>query len=536
MKYGFQVGALCLICCFTIFSHRGMLNLDVMEARNIISAREMVKYHNWLIPTLNGEVRIAKPPLPTWVTSLFVLGPGSDENLDVLRFPAGLAALLMVLFVYGLSFRLTNDPQVPFLSAAVLASSALLMFMGRNVAWDIFCHMFMAGAIGALFWGWGKTKGAKSIFILAGLFMGLSFMSKGPISFHSMLLPFLLSYLFAFGYKNIALKWKETLLAVFICLIISGLWPLYIYFQLPAASLATASAEAGSWFPSHAKPFWHYLHFPVLSGIWIFFILPALAYPYARKKIDTLGTNYTFLFTWMALIVLLLSAIPKKSTHYLLPVLVPMSLMIGFYLRYLMTAFEKRQQTRGDSGVLTTHVVVITLISFSIPGVFYYYGLRPQLLSLVQFSIYTTVFLGMGLLLLKSYREKKVFKIALISIGFLSFSCLWIPPVIGNVAPQRSFMALKECRNKPELEPLALYSLPKMDSKEIWAVGRRVKEIDTSDMRLRSLNLPAALFSKAHPDQLRQNKEWDNFSIELLDVFEDRRKSEAWYLSIIDRK
>jgi 4-amino-4-deoxy-L-arabinose transferase-like glycosyltransferase len=227
MKDVFQVGALCLICWFTIFSNRGVLNPDVMEARNIITAREMVKYHNWLIPAMNGEVRIAKPPLPTWVTSLAVLWSGSDENLDALRFPAGLAALLMVLFVYGISFRLTDDPQLPFLSAAVLASNALLMFMGRNISWDIFCHMFMAGAIWALFLGWGKTKGAEGIFILAGLFMGLSFMSKGQISFHSMLLPFLLSYLFTFGCKKIVLKWKGGLLAVFICVVTADhTWPM----------------------------------------------------------------------------------------------------------------------------------------------------------------------------------------------------------------------------------------------------------------------------------------------------------------------
>jgi 4-amino-4-deoxy-L-arabinose transferase-like glycosyltransferase len=536
MKYFFQIGALCLICCFTLFSNRGALNLDVMEARNIITAREMVKYHNWLIPTLNGEVRIAKPPLPTWLTSLSVLGAGSDENLDALRFPAGLAALLMVLFVYGISFRLTDDPRVPFLCAAILASSSLLMFMGRNISWDIFCHMFMAGAIWALFLGWGKTKSAVVFFILAGLFMGFSFMSKGPVSFHSMLLPFLMSYLFSFGYKGIALKWKGALLAVFICIVTSGLWPLYIYFQLPAASLATASTEAGAWFPTHAKSLWHYLHFPALSGIWIFFILSALVYPLARKKVDTFGPNYTFLLTWIVLTVLLLSAIPKKSTHYLLPVLVPMSLMIGFYIRYLMTAFEQRQQTRGDTGVLTAHVVFITLISFCLPGVFYYFGLRSQLLTLIEFLLYSVLFIGIGILLLKVYREKKVFNIVLISIGFLSFACLLIPPMLGQVVPQRSFMALKEVRKKAEIAQLDLYSVPQMDPKEIWAVGRRVTEMDSGNLKLRFLNLPVAFFSKTHPDQLRQNKEGDPFSVRLVDVFEDKRKNGTWYLSIIDKE
>jgi 4-amino-4-deoxy-L-arabinose transferase-like glycosyltransferase len=415
----------------------------------------------------------------------------------------------------------------------VLASSGLLMFMGRIVAWDIFCHMFMAGAIWALLIGWGKTKGAGGYFILAGLFMGLSFMSKGPVPFHSMLLPFLLSYLFVFGYKPIAIKRKGTLLAVFICLIVSGLWPLYIYFQLPAVSLAMASTEAGSWFPSHAKPFWHYLQFPALSGIWMIFILSALLYPHARKKVDTFGKNYTFLLIWMGLTVLLLSAIPKKSTHYLLPVLVPMSLMIGFYIRYLMAAFEQRQYTRGDLITLTAHVSVITLISFCIPGVFYYFGLRSGLITVVEFSIYSILFVGIGFLLLKSYREKKVFKIVLNSILFLSFSCLLIPPVAGKAAPQRSFMALMECRKKPELGQLELYSLPGMDPKEIWAVGRRVREVGTLNINMRSLNLPVALFSKTHPDQLRQEKEWENVSVQLLNVFNGKKKSETWYLSII---
>jgi 4-amino-4-deoxy-L-arabinose transferase-like glycosyltransferase len=535
MKFVFQVGALCLICYFTLFTNSGMLNPDVMEARNIVSAREIVQYHNWLIPTLNGEVRIAKPPLPTWLTSLAVLWSGSDDNLAAMRFPAGLAALWMVLFVYGISFRLTDDPKAPFLSASVLASAAFLMFMGRNAAWDIFCHMFMAAAIWALLMGWGKTKGSVGFFILAGVCMGLSFMSKGPISFHSMLLPFLLSYLFAFGRKNMVLKWKETLLTVVICSIISGAWPIYIYFHLPAASLTMASTEAGSWFPSHVKPFWDYLHFPVLSGIWVFFAFSVLVFPHARKKVDTLGPNYTFLFTWLVLTVLLLSAIPKKSTHYLLPVLVPMSLMIGFYLRYLIIAFEQGKQTRGDTVIVTTHAGVITLISISIPGILYYFGLRSQSLSWFEFLIYSVVFIGIGLMSLNSCREKNVFKMVLVTIAFVSLSCCFIPPAVRHVVPQRSFMALMESRNNPEIAPLELYSSPQMDPKEIWAVGRRVTEIDMRHMKLVSGKFPVALFSKTHPDQLHQTEEGEHFSVKLIKVFEDKRKKETWYLSIIDK-
>jgi 4-amino-4-deoxy-L-arabinose transferase-like glycosyltransferase len=236
----------------------------------------------------------------------------------------------------------------------------------------------------------------------------------------------------------------------------------------------------------------------------------------------------------MGLTVLLLSAIPKKSTHYLLPVLVPMSLMIGFYIRYLMAAFEQKRHTRGDVITLTVHVSVIALISFAIPLAFYYYGLRSDLLTVIEFSIYSVLYIGIAVLLIKACREKKVFQIVLISILFMSFSALLMPPVAGSVAAQRSFMALTECRKKPEIAQLELYSLPGMDPKEIWAVGRRVRGVDPLNLNLRSFTLPAALFSKTHPDQLRQEKAWEKITLQLLDAYNDKRKNETWYLSILN--
>ena len=44
-----------------------------MEARNFQAAKEMVEDNNWLLPTLNGEPRYQKPPLPTWLTAFSVL-------------------------------------------------------------------------------------------------------------------------------------------------------------------------------------------------------------------------------------------------------------------------------------------------------------------------------------------------------------------------------------------------------------------------------------------------------------------------------
>ena len=45
--------------------------VTIMEARNFISAREMLTDNNWRLTTLNGEARYQKPPLPTCITAVF---------------------------------------------------------------------------------------------------------------------------------------------------------------------------------------------------------------------------------------------------------------------------------------------------------------------------------------------------------------------------------------------------------------------------------------------------------------------------------
>ena len=47
-----------------------VLEVTIMEARNFISAREMLTDGHWILTTMNGEARYQKPPLPTWLTAL----------------------------------------------------------------------------------------------------------------------------------------------------------------------------------------------------------------------------------------------------------------------------------------------------------------------------------------------------------------------------------------------------------------------------------------------------------------------------------
>ena len=92
-KKGFHFLFIGIICFFTFFIHNPVIYPDIMESRNLVTAREMVEYNNWLVPTMNGDLRLEKPPLPTWVAAgMEFLSP---DNILLQRAAAGIIACLL---------------------------------------------------------------------------------------------------------------------------------------------------------------------------------------------------------------------------------------------------------------------------------------------------------------------------------------------------------------------------------------------------------------------------------------------------------
>ncbi|MFR4038103.1 MAG: hypothetical protein ACLTZT_10120 [Butyricimonas faecalis] len=47
-----------VVCWFAFFVNNGSVYEDIMESRNLVTAHEMIEYDNWLVPTMNGELRL----------------------------------------------------------------------------------------------------------------------------------------------------------------------------------------------------------------------------------------------------------------------------------------------------------------------------------------------------------------------------------------------------------------------------------------------------------------------------------------------
>ncbi len=305
-----QVIILLVVLYATFFQNLQAIEPSLMEARNFITVREITQNGTWLIPTLNGEPRLAKPPLPTWLTALSVMGTNNLYDLATLRFPAACIAALLVFFLYLFTRRLTTDWYLPFIAGLVLATSFSFFNIGRQGTWDIYCHAFMMGGIWLLIAGLQANNKAWGYFISSGVCMGLSFLSKGPVSFYALLLSFLISYAWGYGTSTFKKHRKGIVVTILICLLVSLAWPFYVYLQEPAKMTTNISNESTAWVNRHVKPFWFYIRFPWQAGIWAIFAVAALVTPYARPRIAPHG-NYRFLSGWVFSCLILLS-LPAK--------------------------------------------------------------------------------------------------------------------------------------------------------------------------------------------------------------------------------
>ncbi len=314
------------------------LDVTIMEARNFITAREMLTDDNWLLTTMNGEPRYQKPPFPTWLAafSAFLFGL---KNIVVLRLPGILMAATLGVTSYLFSKKLLNDQLHSFFNGLITITSFYVIAIIIEAPWDIFTHGFTLLGIYHLYQLFEKGKNYWKHTLMAGLFIGLSILSKGPVSFYALLLPFLISYGVVFKYKGFRSKAFSMFSVLIIGLIVGGWWYLYVRFQDPTTFLEMAQRETGNWSSYNIRPFYYYWSFFTQSGIWTIPAFISLLYPYMKSRVKHLKA-YKLTFFWTIIAVILLSIIPEKKSRYLMPVLIPLALNTGFYVYYLVRKFK----------------------------------------------------------------------------------------------------------------------------------------------------------------------------------------------------
>jgi 4-amino-4-deoxy-L-arabinose transferase-like glycosyltransferase len=150
--------------------------IDPDEARFARTSVEMSRSRDLVVPTFEDEPRLVKPPLLHWVQAAIFGLLGESEFTA--RLPATLATLGMLL-ITGWVARRRFGPEGAFWAAMVLATSPLVMILGRLGTTDALLSVHILAVV-ALDLAEPEEAGAyRSLAI--GALLGLAFLAKGPV-------------------------------------------------------------------------------------------------------------------------------------------------------------------------------------------------------------------------------------------------------------------------------------------------------------------------------------------------------------------
>lgn len=340
------------VCFFSFFVNNQAIPEDISETRNMAVARE------------NITAEHSSQPLPLWIAAAVErISPG---NLPLQRAAAGIGATLMVLFLYWLVTAMTRNSFQGLLSALVLATCFSPVMLGRNAGGDIYGYTLMLGAIFFFYRAVAAKRTRWWDFILSGLLMGLSYLGKGMIPFYTLFIPFAGLYLFLF---RPACRYKliPMLLALSLAGIIVGGWMLYLAVNTQGELLPIAADTTFRAHPWHAT----LRRFLTESGIWSIFLFTALfSWPWLRKKV-AYRNEYGLAVLWLVSALIFLTLFPDGRTRYLLPLLIPASMLIGHYVVYVYTEIRELRLSVAERWIFRLNAFLPALIAFSVP-VFYY--------------------------------------------------------------------------------------------------------------------------------------------------------------------
>lgn len=480
----YPLALLSIVVLSMLLVHLDVPNITIMEARNFITAHEMVKDNHWLLTTMNGEARYQKPPLPTWLTAISGMLFGIN-NVFALRLPAALMVLFSGICIYFLSLKLKLQKKQSINNSLILVTSFYIFAIIIEAPWDIFAHGFMLAGLYFLFIFFEENKSLWKNALLATMFVGFSILSKGPVSLYALFLPFLISYGMVFKFKDMKTRFIPILAFIILFLVIGGWWFLYVRLVDPEAFLEIATKETENWSSYNIKPFYYYWNFFIQSGLWAIPAFISLLYPYLIKRVEN-KKAYQFSFWWTIAAVILLSVIPEKKARYLVPALIPLAINTGFYIQYLLTNFSNLKR-KTEAIPVYFNFGLIALTSISVPFALFFLlkdGFHQHLISYLLTSATTLL---IGVFLLKNLYAKKFQSVFYLTVLFVVSLGAFGLPLSESLNKNTTFESINSLHQFEKSNKIITYSIGETAPELLWDYKGILKDIYKNE----SLEIPS---------------------------------------------
>ncbi len=338
------------------------------EGRRLVVLQEMLAGKNWLIPTMNGQIYLEKPPLFYWIgATLGLLFHSSAEW--VMRLPSGLSAFGAAWLLFA-RLRKPIGRWPSLFAVLILTTSYFFTQMARVGELDMLLSFCTFASV--LFYYEYLEKGFSRFLYVSYALLGLAFMTKGPVALLFFFPPVLLYGLLFHSKRALygLLAWRGWLLFMIIALP----WFLYIESYLQGMPLWETFERQVSdkVVQKEGDPFYFYLRH-LAGGIapWflVFFRRPRTLF---KRLFTTLAGRYFGLVTLVPLIIF--SFFDSKSEKYILPLYPALAVWMGLALAYWFE--EAKQRWKPLPAVLTAFSgsVIALLIVF-------YLFIQPHVMS-----------------------------------------------------------------------------------------------------------------------------------------------------------
>jgi 4-amino-4-deoxy-L-arabinose transferase-like glycosyltransferase len=330
------------------------------ESRYAQIAREMLQRGEVVVPYLQGEPYLDKPPLTYWLTEASYALFGVE--VAAARLAPALAVHACILIVYLLGRRSLGEASA-FRGALLLSLAPGFLGMGRLLLLDGILTLWTTLALLSAFeavrgqrlrWGW---------WLLAAVACGLGILTKGPIAL-ILLLPPLWLWRRLSG-QGAAPGRRGWLVFLGVALAVALPWYIAMCLRVPAFATTFLWEHNVQRFLAplaHQHGVWYYV--PVLLGS----LLPAtlLIVPFTRflfsadpESADRRTPELGFFLLAAGWCVLFFTLSACKLATYVLPALPPLALAFGHFL-----AADRWRSHRAPRVAAITTFAVLALVHY----------------------------------------------------------------------------------------------------------------------------------------------------------------------------
>ncbi len=328
-------------------SNMGADLISAGEARAAEIAREMLERGNFILPSLNHEVSghtLTKPPLYHWM--LILTGAPFEWQNWAVRMTSVMSALgaIWMVFLFG---RNMFGYRAAVFSALVLSTSIVFLENSSAARMDVFFSFLILSSV-YCFW-MALNRGNQQWWLYSFYALSaLAVLTKGPVG---ALFPLVVAIILLLNSQN-RNDWRRYVPINGVLLFFALALPWYILLAITAppglannflfGQLAQWWAGSSNVAAKGGQPITYYLPH-VLIGLfpWSLFLPAALVIGIRAARREG-NAGIKSMLIWFIGGFILFSLGGKKAARYLLPIMAPFALIMGFYWDRVGDAISKR--------------------------------------------------------------------------------------------------------------------------------------------------------------------------------------------------